>query len=512
MKRKLVALMLALLLAVLSMPLAMAEGEEITLVWYYSSAGVQKDTEKVNAAINELLKTYEGFENVSLVLYPTTTAEFEQQLILAQATQAQVDIVNLYKVSNFFDEVKKGNYIAMDEWMDPEAGLNDEVPEWIQNYGRYTDGKLYYLPSYQQATNQMMFVTPTAYLEKYGDAAKLDEVLENGTLQERTDAIYEYVKAVQAGEGKTKYAWPVAASMVSQSFGTDDMDDLMSYYRYFCETDELTYRFINEEAKQAYAITAKWFEDGLIHPDELTIKRAEFTAKNMMNPVSYVYTLTQAVGTEEMVSESLSKSYGFDVTAFKLDPGIRIPYNYAAYGNAITATCEHPETAMRFLELINTKKGAALYNMIVYGLEGVHYEMLDDTHIRTFDYSGTQGSTSASYCAHKWIIGNTFNAYLNQGCADGANEYILSSMNNPEVASISKLQGFVPDTSSVASEMAQISAINKEYEHILTYGVLGSDWEAYYEEYVQKMENAGLQKVLDLLHGQIDEFLAAKAQ
>ena len=39
-------------------------------------------------------------------------------------------------------------------------------------------------------------------------------------------------------------------------------------------------------------------------------------------------------------------------------------------------------------------------------------------------------------------------------------------------------------------------------------GIKGRDgWEAYYEEFLQKLEVAGLQKVLDHMNAQIQDFL-----
>ena len=41
-------------------------------------------------------------------------------------------------------------------------------------------------------------------------------------------------------------------------------------------------------------------------------------------------------------------------------------------------------------------------------------------------------------------------------------------------------------------------------------GVMGADWEAYFNEYCAKLEAAGGQKVIDTLQAQVDAFLAAK--
>ena len=63
------------------------------------------------------------------------------------------------------------------------------------------------------------------------------------------------------------------------------------------------------------------------------------------------------------------------------------------------------------------------------------------------------------------------------------------------------------DTTPVESELAQMMAVQKEYYEGLKSGVKGADWEAYFNEYVAKLESAGVADVVACLQGQVDEFL-----
>ena len=109
----------------------------------------------------------------------------------------------------------------------------------------------------------------------------------------------------------------------------------------------------------------------------------------------------------------------------------------------------------------------------------------------------------------KWNLGNTFNAWLNQACSDELNERIVNVVHGSE-ARFSDLIGFIPDTTAVENEVAQVLALQKEYYDGLIKGVMGEDWEAYFDEYCAKLEAAGCQKVIDTLQAQVDAFLAAK--
>ena len=108
--------------------------------------------------------------------------------------------------------------------------------------------------------------------------------------------------------------------------------------------------------------------------------------------------------------------------------------------------------------------------------------------------------------ALKWIMGNTFNAYLNQGCSPKENELSLE-LNNSEDTVKSNLMGFHAKLDAVETEIAQTASLVSEYGDSLMYGVKGSGWESYYQEFQEKMKLAGADKVVSALQGQADEFL-----
>lgn len=88
---------------------------------------------------------------------------------------------------------------------------------------------------------------------------------------------------------------------------------------------------------------------------------------------------------------------------------------------------------------------------------------------------------------------------------------VAKELNESPDTLTSSLVGFVPDTSSITTQLEQITAIEKEYEPSLNLGIMGVDgWEAYYEEYMNKLKTAGMDKVKAELQKQLDEFLASK--
>lgn len=162
---------------------------------------------------------------------------------------------------------------------------------------------------------------------------------------------------------------------------------------------------------------------------------------------------------------------------------------------------------MAFINAMTQEEGKELYNLVVYGIEGVHYNKIDDTHIETLEYSGTQGGVDTSYAGIKWILGNTFNAYLNQACTDDEIEESLK-LNESTDNIRSDLIGCTFKTDAVQTEIEQTTAVATEYSKPLMYGVMGSSgWEATYNDFIDKLKNAGVDAVTAELQSQVDAFL-----
>jgi len=219
--------------------------------------------------------------------------------------------------------------------------------------------------------------------------------------------------------------------------------------------------------------------------------------------------ITIEPNTAEEYSKTLSESYGFDVVAIALKDTFYQGYTWASGGNCVTVTCKHPDKAMRLIELMNTEEGKELYNLMVYGIEGKHYEKIDDNHIKTFEYDTTQGGVSTSYAAMKWIIGNSYNAYINQGGSEELDK-LSKEINESDKLVKSPLMGFHSNTDNIKSNLDQLSAIVTEYSNTLSFGIMGSKWEEKYNEYEEKIKLAGHEDVINEYNAQIGEFLKNK--
>ena len=356
-------------------------------------------------------------------------------------------------------------------------------------------------------------------MDKYGDYDKMKSILqdENTTLTEKAACLEEYILAVDAGEGGSKYGSKIAMDNYSGSYGYTfiaPFDKIVNKFIVVDGTNEVIHAHEQDYYKEEWAIYADWFDKGIYAPDGLSTSTVNYAYSHMMDDISMVYSAKESYGSEERVAASFSEQYGFEVVAIKAQYHDYIQRSWAAGGNGISSTCEHPEEAAKFLEAINcgSEIGKKIYNTLVFGIEGKHYEFVDkeNDRIKTFEYDGSQGGVDTSYAGKKWVLGNSFYAYKNQAVTD--DQYpVAKELNESPDTLTSSLVGFVPDTSSITTQLEQITAIEKEYEYTLPLGVLGVDgWEACYEEYMNKLKAAGMDEVKAELQKQLDAFLASK--
>ena len=101
-------------------------------------------------------------------------------------------------------------------------------------------------------------------------------------------------------------------------------------------------------------------------------------------------------------------------------------------------------------------------------------------------------------------FGNSFLLKVWEGADADANEQALAAM---EQAVYSPLMGFTLDTTEIGDLYSALSSIARnEYGPALK---CGSGTDGYYEEFIKKLQDAGLQELLDEANDQVQAWIAA---
>lgn len=482
--------------------------EPVTICYYYKNGvGEQQYTTQVEEKLNEILKGIEGYEHISIDLVPCN--DYPTEFTLAQASGAQIDMFATYGL-DLGTLVSNGDIIPLDDLLAEFPYVTSEIPDWLVEMGA-VDGVQYMIPAYQQAVKINYHFGPAAYFDMYKEVTgKTDEdiadVIAWGSVAEKMEFWEDLCYAVREETGlDTKWLgwWFFPGAFFNFEFVGANYGNLI--LREGADVPE--YWPTSEDYKTHISYLAKWYEEGLIHPEFSTVKSSDFEGNNGLNDEAFIIGISEGSCSAEQLAAK--KSSDFPSVAYPVSDHGYLPSKYAAGGNAIYTDCEHPEEAMMIMELLMTKKGEEFYNTLVYGLEGIHWEWVDEENneIKTLEYNSAQGGSTSTYHAWKWNIGNSFNAWRNQAVNGEEQEYIVEVLNEGEDTVKSPALGITWDLSPVADQVSQCTAVDKEYQYSVI--MAGSDWEAKYDEYMEKLEAAGVQDIVDCVTQQYKDFLAS---
>ena len=241
----------------------------------------------------------------------------------------------------------------------------------------------------------------------------------------------------------------------------------------------------------------RWYENGYISEDVVTSgedARAYFKAGTAFAALA---TLKPGYAFKE------SKTIGKEMEQV----GIIAPTTNTTVVQSIQWTipenCEYPEKAMQMLNLMYSDE--TVMNLLAWGIEGEHYEVLDSGLI---DYpEGVTGETSGYNLNYGWMFGNQFITYVWNG--DSPTIWEETDAFNKS-AKKSAAFGFSYDSANVKTELAACSNVVSEYNVSLTSGLV--DPETAIPEFVEKLEASGIDKIIAEKQSQLDAWAAERGK
>lgn len=481
-----------------------AEGEESSgwtgetehIIMTYLHAGtIPTDLDKVFAAVNEITVPAIGVEVKPLCL---SIGETGQRYSLWISGGEQIDLA-MVPFTNLGTYSSQGLILPLDDLLAENAPY---ITNAIEEEGYpLLDGSYYQGEAYGVTPLMYYYGTGGSYLI---DAAKFEEagltynegdVWTMDQLGEMFGAIKElYPDAYPNGtitSGRTA-SYAGSWNLVYDPLGATPSSGVLM------GTDSTTVEnlFATDEYYQYVSYMKEWYDAGYIYPDSATtsstqneLMRAETTLGYPISNQPVMESDAEAALGKDFVHIMLTESY---YTAQSSSGGTfwTVPISAAS-----------PETAIRFLDY--TFSNHDVHNMILWGLEGEHFEVLDaDEYLIGFP-EGIDGSNSPYY--------NTFGLYGDRRYEyiwDIANsksvneEYTADAMSRP-----TKAVGYAYDTTRTSAQIANVDAIVTQYAPTLESGSEG-DLDTTYQEFLSALEAAGINDIIADNQAQFDEWLA----
>ena len=446
--------------------------------WYMQGTS-QSDTPSVETKINEYLKDK---INATVKLHILDSSQYSQKLGTMINSGEYFDLAFCASwLLNYSANASNGAFVALDDMLDeymPETKklLGDDFIDAAK-----ADGKLYALPVNKEKASQAGWLYRKDIADKYNidmNSIKSFEELE------------PYLLQIQSNEPDMKYPIDWKTDNTPLAFIQYELLAGPAAVMYDKYDGKVVNFYETEEYEQACRISRKFFEDGLIKKDVMT--SGDFNQR-----IQEGKTFCCAYPLKPGKAKEMSKDYKYEMSQAEVTPIIED--NQAATGAmlAISRTSKNPVRVARFLELLNTDE--YLYNLVLYGIDGKHYQMTDNGYVKLIPQS------SYTLSGSEWMFGNVFLAKLKEG-EDPNKMENLKNFNSQ--AQKPMYYGFKFDSTTVDLEAAACKKVISEYNRQAVLGAMDPD--TVLPEFRKKLKEVGADKVIEEAQKQYDAFLAEK--
>ncbi len=476
----------------------------VTLKWYLHGSNVTDDKD-VLAKANEYLK-----EKLNVTIEPIwgTWGDFDTNAVLAINGGDDVDIYFTcsWTANEYSSFAKKGAWLLLDdpannliekyakEYWDllPPVLTNGAKVNGINGYGTYG------VPGYKDSAVQNCWDINVPLLEKYGYT--VDDI-------KNTDyyGFGEILAKVKAGEGADFYPLLVEGAvlerMVNNTFiVTGDAGTNNIFSSYFNPTDpsvaangdEILNKFATPEYKKFVEKSREYYLAGYIDPAMANPSQANDTRTNKQLTGEYLIgTQSYSLGYEHQATGER----GFKVAMVPTTPAFVDTTTSQGALMAISSTSKNPERALMFLNLLNTDP--YLMTLLNFGIEGEHYNIVNGEAIFT--------KTRDLYKPWTNGMGNITQLPPLEGQGADFQETFKAYYGSAKEISI---LGFMFDQTPVINEMGALANVAGEYALALSTGYV--DPAKALPEFLKKLDDNGMAKVVDEANKQLDTFMAEK--
>ena len=486
---------------------AASDLEPVTLKMYFHGSNVTDDSQ-VLEKVNEYLQ-----QQINVTLEPIwgTWGDFDTNAVLALQGGDDIDIY--FTCSWSADEYNKfardGYWVRLD---DPEnnliekyaSDLWDVLPKVLTN-GATINGSdgygVYAVPGYKDIATQNCWDVNMTRMRELGytdaDVEHLDYF---------SDEFEEMLAKAKEAGGADFYPLLVEGAvlerMVDNSIivtGDSGTGNFMSYY--LDPTDvskETSYgnkilnKFATDEFKKFAERTHEYYEAGYIDPAMANANQANDTRSAKQLTGEYLIgTQSYSLGYELQASEERNIEVKMVPCT---EPYVDTTSSQGAM-MAISTASKNPERAMMFLNLLNTD--SYLMTMLNYGIEGVHYELKD----------GLVDFTAKRADYQPWTNGMGNVTILPATVAQG-DEFWTTFKDYYGTAKEVPILGYAYDATNCETQMGSVANVVGEYLLPLCTGAVDPDEKI--PEFLEKLEKAGVNDILDDANAQLDEFMANK--
>lgn len=456
------------------------ETEFVSLSYYFVVSSVPKDLATVNSAVNKILREK---LNCEVRLKPIIESEYESTLNIMINTRDEFDICFTSNwVLDYYQNAKLGAFVDISGLLEKYVPTALEIiPEKLWNAATVNNG-IYGVINNQIVPRTAGLTFNTKWYQAF--------------MAEHPNYVFDSLESVESyldfcyeqGADTTNMMEGFYPQGLLALWGVDDIGGMSSpgIVRAEDESLQVVNQFETKEFTDTIELARRFYEKGYMGD----------ISQSLVPSKELVY-LSSTWKPGASAEESLSR--GVDLTSVAIGPSRTYNSWLLNSMNAISATSRNPIRALKVLELLYSD--AELFNMMNFGIEGIHYVKQADNYVRTVANSGY-------YLATGWAFGNQFNSYLLPG--QDADLWAQTETLN-ETAEDSVLVGFQFDPAPVRNQLANCNSVYEEYVTTLLNGAYEGQTQNKYREFLDKLRAAGSDEVIAEKQRQVNAWRAAQS-
>jgi putative aldouronate transport system substrate-binding protein len=449
---------------------------------------VQPDQDMVSEAISELLQEK---INASLSLNIIDWGNYDQRMSVMMAAGEAMDLIFTSNWTNdYVNAVNRNAFIEITDEMLERLGPNilNGVPEKAWDAARVR-GSLYAIINTQVLARTPGLIYQNSFVDEHN--FNMSAVSSLADLTPFFEKIRDNNPGIIPIEIST--ARPIFTDYISRMGMEMFSEDNPAGVYIDDETSTVINIYDTPETRELLALLHGWYRDGIIRSDALI--QTDFAADRAAQRTA---TLINVINPDTVANMSSQFNLRPDeMNAITFSEPFMSTSAIIATMTGISVTSGDPERCIMLYNILYCEDDTKIFNMISYGIEGIHFTLDGDV--------ATQIPNTGYWLVSGWEYGNMFNSYRQ------SHDQPLWFPTGPDIndsAIASRLLGFSFDPEPVRSELAQTQAVMDEFRGALFTGVVDPD--EVLPEFLEKLEVAGSQKIIDEVQRQINEWKASR--
>lgn len=500
--KKLLALLVTLVLAFSLLAVGAGEEEptEITVIlWANGTAPASDAMAEVNEKLNEitipLINTKVDVQIWNVGSYIGTAAT-------AVGTNEDIDLMCTFAAAapHYSSMSAQNMLLPLDELLEEYApDIMNLIPAaWWPATSK--DGKILGVPVYANKAQDLSIMFVKEWFDELG--LNIEEVKTLEDIHAVLAAFKEKHpdKLALSGDNLTlDFTYPgyeVANNGYHDALGDRTAVAAVVQYQPDGSTD---YKVISRYETEAFNTVRKtlqtWYNEGLIDKDTITNNGNGFALQVNANAFASISVTTPSVQATRNKSLINGEAYVVKLMsgAFRSDAMMQFTW-------ALPSSCDEPEGAVKFMNLLYSHP--EVRNLICYGIEGTHYVLNAEGQMELPEGMTTETSPYFPNCFN--FTGNTLMGHTWAGTDPMLPQLEEEAMKS---AIVSPLLGFTFNTSNISDIYSVLGALaHDEYGPAVFTGAAS---DAFYQEFIDKLYENGLQTFIDELQTQVDAWVAA---